>query len=349
MGVGGALVGAVLGAAFTLLTRQIDDHLIETALSLVLAYGSFLVAESLHCSGVLSCVFAGIVAGSYGAKLGMSPASRNAVEDFWELAAFVANSFIFLLVGLELRPAELWGEAGAVVVAFVAVALARALTVYTAIPIANRFAAPVPRAWKHAMVWGGLRGSLSMVLILTLPTSLATRSLLVGLVFGAVALSLFVQGLSMGPLLRRLGLLQGKQRHDDYERARATSIMSRRALDELEALHRDGLVEPEIAARLRRWSESRGEAADKRAQEVMGAAQISEQLAETVRRLAEAERRGIREAEHAAIVDVEIAEELDRAVALRLLLLEQAEGDPQELDAALEKVLVAGESGPSRP
>jgi CPA1 family monovalent cation:H+ antiporter len=345
MGVGGAFVGAALGGLLTVLTRQIDDHLIETTLTTILAYGSFLVAEQLHCSGVLSTVFAGIVAGSYGARWGMSASTRNAVEDFWELAAFLANSFIFLLVGLELEPWRLWDRSVAIAIAFVAVVLARAVAVYVGFPLANRFSTPMPRVWSHVLVWGGLRGSLSMVLILTLPTDFPARTLLVTLVFGVVGLSLFVQGLTMGPLLGRLGLLAGKQRHDAYERARATSIMARRALDELSALERDGLVEPRVAMRLRDWYEARSQRAEHDAKAALGAGQISEQLVEAVRRLAEAERRGVREAEHAEIVDVEVAEGLDREIVLRLVELDEAVEDAERLPHVLERLLRLEASG----
>ncbi|MCA9650506.1 MAG: sodium:proton antiporter [Myxococcales bacterium] len=351
MGVGGALIGAALGGAFTLLTRQIEDHLIETTLSTLLAYGSFLIAEQLHCSGVLSTVFAGIVAGSYGARYGMSASTRNAVEDFWELAAFLANSFIFLLVGLELEPWRLWHEGLSIVIAFVAIALARAIAVYVGVPISNRLSTPLPAAWSHVLVWGGLRGSLSMVLILTLPTSFPGRGLLVTLVFGVVGLSLFVQGLTMGPLLARLGLLEGKVRHDAYERARATRIMSRRALEELDTLCRENLVDEVVAKRLRSWYEARARRAEHDAKAALGSDQIGEQLSETVRRLSEAERHGVREAEHAEIVDVEIAEQLDREVVLRLTALSEAAGDPEELrktlDAILGEELVASASDDS--
>lgn len=338
MGGGGALVGVAMGGAFTVLTRQIDDHLIETTLSALLAYGSFLVAETLHCSGVLSTVFAGIVAGSYGARWGMSASTRNAVEDFWEFAAFLANSFIFLLVGLELEPARLWRAGPAILLAFVAVALSRAVAVHTLVPIADRFGPPLPRAWRHVMTWGGLRGSLSMVLVLTLPAEFAGRTLLVTLVFGVVGVSLFVQGLTMGPLLGRLGLLAGKQRHDAYERARAISIMTRRALDELAALERDGLIEQAVAARLRAWYEDRHRRAGEDAKSALGAEQLTEQLAEAVRRLAEAERRGVREAEHAEIVDVEVAERLDREVVQRLVAL-HGDDDRERQAAALAEIL----------
>jgi len=339
MGGGGALVGVALGGVFTVLTRQIDDHLIETSLTALLAYGSFLVAESLHCSGVLSTVFAGIVAGAFGARWGMSASTRNAVEDFWEFAAFLANSFIFLLVGLELEPERLWHDGLAILLAFVAVGVARAIAVYSLVPIADRFGTPLPRAWRHVLTWGGLRGSLSMVLILTLPAEFAGRSLLVTLVFGVVGTSLFVQGLTMGPLLGRLGLLAGKQRHDAYEKARATSIMTRRALDELAALERDGLVEQEVAVRLRAWYEDRHRRAGAAAKSALGAAQLSEQLSEALRRLAEAERRGVREAEHAEIVDVEVAEQLDREIVQRLVALHAATEDRERLAATLEELL----------
>jgi CPA1 family monovalent cation:H+ antiporter len=342
MGGGGALVGVALGGVFTVLTRQIDDHLIETTLSALLAYGSFLVAESLHCSGVLSTVFAGIVAGAFGARWGMSASTRNAVEDFWEFAAFVANSFIFLLVGLELEPERLWHDGLAILLAFVAVGVGRAAAVYSLVPIADRFGTPLPRAWRHVLTWGGLRGSLSMVLILTLPAQFAGRSLLVTLVFGVVGTSLFVQGLTMGPLLGRLGLLAGKQRHDAYEKARATSIMTRRALDELAELERDGLVEQEVAVRLRSWYEDRHRRAGEAAKSALGAAQLSEQLSEAVRRLAEAERRGVREAERAEIVDVEVAEQLDREIVQRLVALHAATEDRERLATTLEELLRPG-------
>lgn len=340
MAVGGAIVGAALGGLLTVLTRQLDDHLIETTLTTLLAYGSFLVAEHLHTSGVLSTVFAGIIAGSYGARFGMSASTRNAVEDFWEYAAFLANSFIFLLVGLELETMRLLTDAPAILVAFAAMLLARSLVVYASVPLANSFSQPLPPRWKPVLVWGGLRGSLSMVLILTLPVTFPGRDLLVTLVFGVVGLSLFVQGLTMGPLLGRLGLLAGKKRHDEYELARATSIMTKRALEELDVLERDGLVQHDVASRLRAWYERRGIQAEARAREALGTAQLNEQLAETVRRLAESERAGVREAEHNAIIDVDVAERLDREVVLRLSELDQLEGAaPEALQETLERIL----------
>jgi hypothetical protein len=107
--------------------------------------------------------------------------------------------------------------------------------------------------------------------------------------------------------------------------------MTRRALDELDELGRGGLIELEVAVRPRSWYEDRHRRAGVEAKEALGTAQLSEQLAEAVRRLAEAERRGVREAERAEIVDVEVAERLDREVVERLVVLHAASEDPARL------------------
>ena len=206
-GIGGVLVGASIGALVSVVTRQVDDHLIEITLTTLVAWGSFLVAEQLHVSGVLSTVAAGILMGSFGKRFGMTASTRFAVHDFWEYMGFVANSFIFQLIGLELDPSVFWVNALAVTLAFAATCAARAVVVHAGVPFIDRFSAPLPKAWRHVLVWGGLRGSLSMVLVLGLPTSFPGRSLLLTLVFGVVSVSLFLQGLTVGPLLRRLGVI----------------------------------------------------------------------------------------------------------------------------------------------
>ncbi|MEZ4241480.1 MAG: cation:proton antiporter [Myxococcota bacterium] len=114
---GGVLIGAGVGGGVSVLLRQIDDHLVEVTLTTLVAYGSFLLAEQVHASGVLSTVVAGMVTGSVGREYGMSPSTRIAVEDFWEYAAFLANSFVFLLVGLELDPTEMAANAPAIGIA----------------------------------------------------------------------------------------------------------------------------------------------------------------------------------------------------------------------------------------
>lgn len=341
MAVGGALVGALVGGAISALTRQIDERLIETSLTMLVAYGSFLIAEQVECSGVISTVVAGIVMGSVGAKYGMSPATKNAVEDYWEHMAFLANSFIFLLVGLELHVGELFGNAAAVGVAFVAVVAARALMVYGGVPLANLISTPIPKAWRHVMVWGGLRGSLSMVLIVTLPADFAGRATLVSLVFGVVAISLFVQGLTTGPLLSKLGLLKGHNaQHLAYERARIHALASRRGLMALESLREDGQLEVAPYTRLKRWYVARLEDADARCAANAGEDTITEQLAEGVRRLADVERATVRAALQAEIVTSDVAEEIDRELHARLAVTADAESHGEaDLQRCVDRIL----------
>ena len=115
--------------------------------------------------------------------------------------------------------------------------------------------------------------------------------------------------------------------------------MTRRALEELDELERDGLVEQQVASRLRAWYEDRNNRAGADARSALGVAQMSEQIAEAVRRLAEAERRGVREAEHAEIVDVAIAARLEEEIVLRLVALNHVADDPERLAAAVDELL----------
>lgn len=231
--IGGILVGAGIGGLASFMTRQVDDHLIEITLTTLVAWGSFLIAEELHVSGVLSTVTAGVLMGSFGKNFGMSASTRVAVQDFWQYMGFLSNSFIFLLVGLELDPAAFLRNLPAVLLAFLVVILARAVVVYTGIPLVDFFTTPLPKAWRHILVWGGLRGSLSMVLILGLPIDFTGRSFLINLVFGVVSVSLFLQGLTMAPLMKRLGLVpESTSTNKDYELARARSLSYREVIHE---------------------------------------------------------------------------------------------------------------------
>ena len=202
----GVAIGAIAGTIATTVMRQFDDHLVEITLTTVVAYGSFLLAEELHASGVLATVSAGIVLGSFGTRFGMTTSTRLAVEDFWEYMAFAANTFVFLLVGLQLEVTALAQDSVPILAGFTAMLVGRAVAVYGLLPVTWFGAKPVSLNYGHVLVWGGLKGSLSMVLILGVSQDFARSELLVRLVFGVVSASLFVQGLSIKGLLRRLSL-----------------------------------------------------------------------------------------------------------------------------------------------
>jgi CPA1 family monovalent cation:H+ antiporter len=128
--------------------------------------------------------------------------------------------------------------------------------------LTNLLGAKVPLRWQHVLVWGGLRGSLSIALVLSLPTSLPSRSQLPVLVFGTVLFSLLVQGLTLSPLLKRLRLGQPQASVREYELVQAELMAAAAKIGELDALLADGIVSQEVHRRLREAAaEDRGQLA----------------------------------------------------------------------------------------
>ena len=210
---GGTLVGLICGAVAIALAGRAPDNLVETALTVVAAYGSFLLAEQLHLSGVLATVAAGLLMGNFGVleirEQSASPfEGREFVMAFWEFAAFLANSFIFLLIGVTVGGIPFTGLGPAALsIIIVLVLIGRALTVYPLCLLFGMSRWAIPLSAQHLLWWGGLRGALALALALALPASLALRNEIVIATFGVVAFSVSVQGLTMSPFLRRLGLV----------------------------------------------------------------------------------------------------------------------------------------------
>jgi monovalent cation:H+ antiporter, CPA1 family len=208
--IGGAVLGSAMGYAASKITQTIDDPQIEIMLTTIVAYGSYLLANHLHLSGVIATASAGLMVGNFGAKRGMSPRTRTALESFWEYIAFVINSLVFLLIGLEVHIDSLARAWRPVLFAVAAVLIGRSLSVYSLVPVCNFFAEKIPVRWQHVMVWGGLRGALALALALSLDSRFPYRDRVLDLTFGVVVFSILVQGLTMKPLLRLLGLADGR-------------------------------------------------------------------------------------------------------------------------------------------
>jgi CPA1 family monovalent cation:H+ antiporter len=136
----------------------------------------------------------------------MNATTRFAVESFWEYVAFALNSLVFLLIGLELRVGALLAAWAPIAIAFVAVTVGRTAVVFAVSALLWKTVERIPWRWSVMLVWGGLRGALSMVLALALPDTFPQRELLVSTTFGVVLLTIVVQGTTAGPLLRALGL-----------------------------------------------------------------------------------------------------------------------------------------------
>ena len=256
---GGVLTGIVLGMFASQIIGRIDDALVETTLTTVLAFGSYLIGEHLGVSGVLAVVAAGIVNGNVGPR-GMSATTRVVVFNFWEYAAFLANSFIFLLIGLAIDLTDLLANWIVIAWAIVAVLLARAFGIY-GLSIFNR---EIPVRWKHILYWGGLRGAIALALALTLPVDVGPElfkqiSLLRSMAFGVVLFTLLFQGFSMDWLVKKLKLVKRSHFQEEYERRHARFIAGRAAYDYLRRMNQQGLISEHTWQRLSPIMERRNE------------------------------------------------------------------------------------------
>jgi CPA1 family monovalent cation:H+ antiporter len=209
--VAGSLVcGAVVAIAVLLLAGATDDHLVEITFTTVGAFGSFLLAEHFHLSGVLATLTAGLIIGNVG-HLTIASATREAVEEFWEYAAFVANSLIFLLIGMRLANQDYEFVLLPAVIAIVIVTVGRAIAIYPLCFVFARSKLRIKSQHQHILFWGGLRGALALALALGLPADMPGREAIITVAFAVVAFSIFVQGLTIKPLVRRLGELPDQE------------------------------------------------------------------------------------------------------------------------------------------
>jgi CPA1 family monovalent cation:H+ antiporter len=231
---GGAALGAGLGYLFSRLLQRIDDPEVEITLTTILAYGSYLLAQSLHLSGVIATVSAGLMIGNFGMRTGMSWRTRIALWSFWEYGSFLINSILFLLIGLQVRLGDLLHIWRAAALSIAAVLAARVLTVYGLVPFSNLFSTKIPLRWQHVLVWGGMRGALSLALVLSIGKNFPYRDQLLGLTFGVVAFTIIVQGITLKPLIRLLGI--GEKNDDDYSKSRVRQVAIASAIEELEGI-----------------------------------------------------------------------------------------------------------------
>ncbi len=209
---GGAISGGVVGFGFMFLAGRSPDYLVEITFTTLAAYGSFFLAEHFQTSGVLAALTAGLVVGNYRSSAAISDSGRDTLGPFWEYVAFIANSLIFLLIGAQEAQQRFSGLWVPVLAAIVLVTLGRAVAIYPLCAVFARGRLKVERRHQHVLFWGGLRGALALALALALPDDLPERDAIITITFAVVAFSVFAQGLTITPLLRRLGQLPDNQR-----------------------------------------------------------------------------------------------------------------------------------------
>jgi CPA1 family monovalent cation:H+ antiporter len=207
---GGILCGAAVSLGALLLTGRTDDHLVETTFTTVAAYGSFLLADHFGLSGVLATITAGLVMGNFKSLNAISDRGSETVQAFWEYAAFVANSLVFLLIGMHEAHQNfvaIWLPA---VIAIALVTLGRAVAIYPCCLVFSRSSLRVRMKHQHVLFWGGLRGALALALALGLPPKIPQREEIITISFAVVAFSVFVQGLTISSLLLKMGEIPRK-------------------------------------------------------------------------------------------------------------------------------------------
>lgn len=203
---GGILIGLAVSSAILAIVGRTDDPLVEITLTTIAAYGSFLLAQEVDASGIISALSAGLMIGSLGTRF-LSAASADRVHWAWDYFAFLANSFVFILIGMNdaHQPLHSLGF-GAAAAAILFVLLGRALSVY---PLAGLFhwsRWKLEPSYQHTLFWGGLRGALALALALAVPATVPERNQIILAAFVVVAFSILVQGLTMPWLIDRLGL-----------------------------------------------------------------------------------------------------------------------------------------------
>ena len=336
----GAIAGLLCGLLANWLLHQSEDHLVEIAITLALAFGAFLLAEILHGSGVISVVVAGLLVGNHGVKEGMTPTARIGMHHFWEVLAFLVNSVLFLLIGYELQSVFAW-DAHVFHLSLVGIgaALVARLVVFPLTTIANiGNPNPVSGRWQVAMWWGGLRGSIPLALLLLIshvvnhppefeymgetviggPITVYNDMLIIA--FSVVLFSLVVQGLTMRPMMHRLGISGAPAEAEvRYEVALAEVIGSRAALRRLSVLNTQGLISDDDQSTLAEPYRARVRESELKIQELSEASIVHATRVEHARKdlitaqieaLIDAERRGT----ISTLVASEVLHGLDKAL-----------------------------------
>jgi CPA1 family monovalent cation:H+ antiporter len=203
---GGLAIGLAVSGAILLIVGRTDDPLVEITLTTIAAYASFLLGERFHASGIISALAAGLLIGSAGTRF-LSRSGQDRVHWAWEYFAFLANSFVFILIGMSVanQPLHRLGSAAAAV-AILLVLAGRGLSVY---PLATLFRWSrwrINASFQHTLFWGGLRGALALALALAVPVTVVERDAIILTAFVVVAFSILVQGLTMPWLIKRLEL-----------------------------------------------------------------------------------------------------------------------------------------------
>jgi CPA1 family monovalent cation:H+ antiporter len=199
--VGGLGVGLIVAAVVVGTMRWTKNARLEIIATVVAAFGAYLAALRVGTSGIFASLIVGIALRAYRA-FPSSTAVAAEIDAFWSVLAFIANSLVFLLLGLRIQFDRIFHEPLLLCLTLGLVAASRAVLAYVGLPLLGIN----HRGWNHIVMLAGMRGALSLALALVLPDSIPFRATIIDAVFGVVAVTLVVQGLAIGPALRGLRL-----------------------------------------------------------------------------------------------------------------------------------------------
>ncbi|MGD2180361.1 cation:proton antiporter [Lusitaniella coriacea] len=233
----GVGIGGLIGFGISYLTQRFDLPLVEQSLTLVSAYGTYLMAEELGGSGVIGVVTVGLILGNFGSRIGMNPRTRLIVSEFWEFLAFFVNSIVFLLIGDQINFSSLGNNFDLILVAIASVVLTRIIVIFGLGSLSN-WLSNDDLNWREQTVlwWGGLRGGVSIALALSVPVVLDGRQEIIDAVFGVVLFTLLFQGLTTQFFLEKLGLVGDRLERQQYSEALARRTALQRVLKYLSQL-----------------------------------------------------------------------------------------------------------------
>ncbi|MBD2188410.1 cation:proton antiporter [Pseudanabaena mucicola] len=328
--VGGSILGLALGYLCVGLFQQLDDALSTILLTVAVSLGTFQIGTALGVSSAIAVMIAGLVIGNLGFRQTSAP-TEVSLLNFWEYAGFGANTFIFLLVGIEVDPLTIPNTTATALFAIVAYQIGRVVAIYPLLYLLSFFDRPIPLRWQHVLILGNVKGSLSMALTLSLPFGLPERMQVITLVFSTVLLSLVGQGLSLSWLVKRLKLSQPSPIKQKIEILQLNLITSKSAQRELASLLESGslpksLYEELFASYQARIASSETELRDLYNQNTMGdSAQGDENsgLAGIYRRLYLAEKVSINEAMRKGLLSDDVGQAYLRVLNEKLLSLKE--------------------------
>ncbi len=243
----GISIGGLIGFGISYLTQRFDLPLVEQSLTLVSAYGTYLVTEELGGSGVIGVVTVGLILGNFGSRIGMNPRTRLLVSEFWEFIAFFVNSIVFLLIGDQIDIVSLIDKWELIAISIIALVSIRFISIFGLSSISNLITKQdISLKEEIVLWWGGLRGSVSVALALSVPVTLEGRQDIIEAVFGVVLFTLLVQGLTMQIVIEKLGLIGDRTQRRAYSELIARRSALERVLDHLDAVKPSPSIDEEF-------------------------------------------------------------------------------------------------------